>query len=95
MYLRVTKLSLTGPKFDDGAVEHLVKLRRLESLALSNTRMSTAGIARLQRALPKCQIGGQLLDGTIIRSGDPNSFFAECWESCLRNIAATNASNGF
>jgi hypothetical protein len=47
---------LQGGGYDDRCVEHLVQLRRLESLALSGTKLSARGIARLQRALPDCRI---------------------------------------
>jgi hypothetical protein len=56
IYLRTTAVSLHGPVYDDRVVEHLVKLRRLESIALSNTSLSQEGIARLRRALPDCRI---------------------------------------
>ncbi len=56
MCQRATKLSLHGPIYDDRAVEHLLKLRRLESLTLANTKMSLAAVARLRQALPDCRI---------------------------------------
>ena len=59
IYLRATRLSLYGPKYDDRVVEHLVKLRGLESLTLSNTKLSSGAIAQLRRALPSCRIEPQ------------------------------------
>jgi hypothetical protein len=59
IYTRATKVSLWGPKYDDRCIEHLVKLRRLESITLSNTGFSEQGIRRLQRALPNCRIEGK------------------------------------
>jgi hypothetical protein len=87
LYQRVTKLSLTGPQFDDRVVQHLVKLRRLESLALSNTKVSDAGITRLRRALPHCQI-----EQDPLGSGVPNSVFAESW---FGSAAPRDAKTGF
>jgi hypothetical protein len=55
-HMRATNLALTGPNYDDRAVAHLVGLRRLESLTLSNTKLSAAAIADLRAALPKCEI---------------------------------------
>jgi hypothetical protein len=56
IYTRVTNLSLTGPVYTDRAVEHLVKLRSLESLSLSQTKISSEGRRRLQKGLPDCRI---------------------------------------
>jgi hypothetical protein len=56
IYNRATELRLSGAKYDDAAVEHLVTLRRLESLTLSDTRVTRAGVERLRRALPGCRI---------------------------------------
>jgi hypothetical protein len=56
IYNRATSLSLFGASYDDTAVEHLVRLRRLESLTLSNTGITDAGVERLRRALPGCRI---------------------------------------
>jgi hypothetical protein len=56
IYLRTTKLSLSGPAYDDRVIEHLARLNRLSSLTLSNTKLSSHGVARLQRALPDCQV---------------------------------------
>jgi hypothetical protein len=61
IYLRATEVALNGQKFDDRVVEHLVKLRHLETLTLTNTRLSQNGVARLQRALPDCRIDWQPL----------------------------------
>jgi hypothetical protein len=59
IYRHATDLSLQGGGYDDRCIEHLVQLRRLESLALSGTELSQQGIARLQRALPDCRIQRQ------------------------------------
>jgi hypothetical protein len=56
IYLRVTELALEGPRFDDRMVEHVVKLRSLESITLANTKLSQVGVNRLRRALPDCRI---------------------------------------
>jgi hypothetical protein len=55
-HMRTTSLVLNGPAYDDRAVEHLVMLRRLESLTLSGTNLSPAAIADLRAALPECEI---------------------------------------
>jgi hypothetical protein len=56
IYDRATELRLSGPKYDDGAVDHLVKLRRLRSLTLDRTKITDVGIERLRRALPECRV---------------------------------------
>jgi hypothetical protein len=53
---RATGLTLSGPHCDDRAIEHLTKLTRLESLTLSETKISQEGMRRLQRALPDCRV---------------------------------------
>jgi hypothetical protein len=56
--MRITKLSLRGPTYDDRLIEHLAALTDLESLTLSETNFSDQGVAALARALPQCRIDG-------------------------------------
>jgi hypothetical protein len=60
IYNRATRLSLQGPKYDDAAVEHLLKLRSLNSLTLERTQFSDEGLARLSRLLPNCRVERRL-----------------------------------
>jgi hypothetical protein len=44
----------------DAGIKHLAGLAKLEWLDLRRTKASAAGVAALQKALPKCKIiGGQ------------------------------------
>lgn len=56
IYHRATRLRLEGPKFGDATVEHLAALKSLQSLTLWQTSVSSAGLRKLRRALPDCQI---------------------------------------
>lgn len=56
VYDRATTLTLTGPNYDDSAIEHLVKLKGLKRISLSRTRFTKEGLAKLRRALPDCQV---------------------------------------
>lgn len=49
-------LNLSWCTIDDGAVPQLAQLRGLTMLFLNETRITPAGIARLQAALPGCRI---------------------------------------
>ena len=40
----------------DAGLEHLAGLKNLESLALSDTRLTDEGVKKLQQALPNCTI---------------------------------------
>jgi hypothetical protein len=40
----------------DAGLEHLKNLTRLKELDLYDTKVTAAGVAELQKALPKCQI---------------------------------------
>ena len=59
LYQRSIHLTLFGPQFDDEAIDLVMKLKRLKTLQLSATKISDAGLARLQAALPDCKITGR------------------------------------
>ena len=46
-------LLLSGTKVSDGGLEHL---ETLKSLTLRKTKVTRAGVAKLQKALPDCKI---------------------------------------
>ncbi len=55
------KSILDGPSparsgLSDAGIKHLAGLAKLEALDLRRTKASAAGIAELQKALPKCKI---------------------------------------
>jgi hypothetical protein len=52
----LTELSLCGVRITDGGLEHLKKLTGLEVLRLDATLVTPAGVAALQRVLPRCRI---------------------------------------
>lgn len=52
--LRSLALSIGG--VDDGAVRHLKQIQSLRLLRVPNTKISPAGVAELQHALPQCAI---------------------------------------
>ncbi|MBN2475877.1 MAG: hypothetical protein JXB62_14795 [Pirellulales bacterium] len=54
--LNVRMLNLKGTPVTDAGLEHLRGLANLSFLELSNTRVTEEGVARLQRALPRCKI---------------------------------------
>ena len=56
VYDRATSLTLSGPKYDDTAVEYITKLRDLRKLELHGTSLTPDGVARLRRSLPHCRI---------------------------------------
>ena len=49
-------LRLSGTKISDRGLIHLAKLAKLESLFALGTQITEAGAAKLQKALPKCDI---------------------------------------
>ena len=54
---KLTELVLFGCKqITDTGLKELAKLTRLDVLWLSETKVTKAGVARLQKALPKCRI---------------------------------------
>jgi hypothetical protein len=50
------ELSLVGCKVNDRCIEHLEPLKTLKLVALDRTGVTVAGVARLQIALPNCEI---------------------------------------
>ncbi|MEO1526146.1 MAG: hypothetical protein AAFX06_11970 [Planctomycetota bacterium] len=52
----IETLWLTGSVIGDGAIPELVKLRRLESLDVQRTKVTTQGLAQLKRAKPQWSI---------------------------------------
>jgi Leucine-rich repeat (LRR) protein len=53
---QVKRLSLAGSGLGDAGIQHLEGLTNLEALDLRKTKVTAAGIERLQKALPKCKI---------------------------------------
>jgi hypothetical protein len=53
---QVKRLSLSGSSLGDEGIKHLEGLKNLESIDLRQTKVTAAGIDRLQKALPKCKI---------------------------------------
>lgn len=53
---RLERLNLHDTDIGDRAIPHLVKLRSLKRLYVWNTKMTPAGLKRLQGALPKTRI---------------------------------------
>lgn len=53
----LTSLALHSPRVNDQGLDHLRNLKQLRSLQLGDTDATPAGIERLQRALPKLDIG--------------------------------------
>ena len=53
---QVKRLSLAGSGLTDAGIKHLAGLPKLEWLDLRKTKASAAGVAELQKALPKCKI---------------------------------------
>ena len=49
-------LSLDRCEVTDGGLKHLSGLRQLRTLDIDQTQVTAAGIAKLRRALPKCEI---------------------------------------
>ena len=53
---RLEFLVLTNTEVTDAGLTHLEGLTRLQTLYLSGTKVTDDGVAKLQTALPKCQI---------------------------------------
>jgi len=49
-------LYLAGTKINDDRLENLNALTQLQGLELGKTKVSEAGIEKLQKALPNCKI---------------------------------------
>ena len=52
----IVGVRLSGPEVTDAGLAHLAGLPALESLYLSDTLVTDAGISELQEALPNCRI---------------------------------------
>jgi len=52
----VTRLALNGTDITDASLKEVAKLQQLTDLDLYDTRVTQAGVAELQKALPKCDI---------------------------------------
>ena len=52
----VVAVNLTVTRVTDAGLVHLKGLTNLKNLGLSNTKITRAGIAELQKALPNCEI---------------------------------------
>jgi Leucine-rich repeat (LRR) protein len=50
------RLILTSPKITDKGLKELFKLKKLKELSLFGTKVTKAGVAELQKAVPKCKI---------------------------------------
>ena len=55
---KVTVLYLTDPDITDMGLKELVKLQKLKELWLGGIKITDAGVAELQLALPDCEIYG-------------------------------------
>jgi hypothetical protein len=47
---------LSETQVSDAGIKHLAGLNKLDSLDLRGTRATAAGVAELQKALPKCKV---------------------------------------
>jgi len=45
-----------APQHSDAGLEHLGGLRKLETIKAVNTKVTKAGVAKLQETLPRCQV---------------------------------------
>ena len=52
----VVEVRLVGPKITDAGLVHLKGLTGLQVLFLMNTKVTDAGVADLQKALPNCRV---------------------------------------
>ncbi len=52
----VTEVLLGGAQVDDAGLEHPKGLTQIQVLLFDRTKVSDAGVKKLQQALPKCQI---------------------------------------
>jgi hypothetical protein len=53
---QLQSIVVVGSTIDDAGLEHFARLKQLEVLGLFQTRVTSDGIARLQKALPNCKI---------------------------------------
>jgi hypothetical protein len=53
-------LTLNNSKITDHGLVHVEKMKRLEDLLIHHTRVTPAAVARLEAALPECDVGGQI-----------------------------------
>ena len=53
---KVTELNLTAYNLTDAGLKDLAKLQNLQYVNLYDTKVTEAGVAELQKALPKCRI---------------------------------------
>ena len=53
---RLQFLNLAGAKINDDRLENLDALTQLQGLELGKTKVSEAGVEKLQKALPNCKI---------------------------------------
>ena len=56
LFMSVTDANLTFSEISDPGLEHLKGLTKLQELDVIRTRVSAAGVKKLQQALPKCHI---------------------------------------
>jgi eukaryotic-like serine/threonine-protein kinase len=84
---RLTALVLDGTAVGDAAVGPLADCRKLTQLFLHNTKVTVAGVDRLHRALPECEI--EWNGGVIERSSDPNRSAAQ-WVLSLGGTVRVN-----
>jgi hypothetical protein len=54
--MRAKEAILCGPSYNDGSIDDLVRLRRIESIELRQTSITDAGIERIRRELPECEV---------------------------------------
>ncbi len=47
---------MSSPKVSDASLEDLEGLKELQTLNLSGTEVTDMGVAKLQKALPRCNI---------------------------------------
>ena len=52
-------LTLNNSKITDHGLVHVEKMKRLEDLLIHDTMVSPAAVARLEKALPECDVSGQ------------------------------------
>ena len=53
---RVRKLDLSNTQITDAGLKEVAKMKQLIVLILDDTKVTKAGVAQLQKALPKCSI---------------------------------------
>jgi serine/threonine protein kinase/Leucine-rich repeat (LRR) protein len=59
-FSKLERLSLSKSSISDSAIEHLIKLDGLKELDLTETKVTSMGIAALKKSCPKCRIVGAL-----------------------------------